>query len=83
MRCFQIRENTRIDNLMARDQFKDLQPGEVRTVSEKGWVYRSWIRIAVTLSLTGERVIVEPCLSVLNTFPMYQKRWAGVCVLSC
>ena len=32
-RCFRIKENTRIDDLLARDQFKDLQPGEVRAYS--------------------------------------------------
>ena len=27
-RCFRIKENTRIDDFLAKDQFKDLQPGE-------------------------------------------------------
>ena len=45
-RCFRIKENTRIDDLLARDQFKDLQPGEVRTVFEKAWVYGTWMRVA-------------------------------------
>ncbi|MGY2897149.1 hypothetical protein ACVWZX_005195 [Deinococcus sp. UYEF24] len=34
-RCFRIKENTRIDDLLAKDQFQNLQPGEVRSVFEK------------------------------------------------
>ena len=28
-RCFRIKGNTRIDNLLAKNQFEDLQPGEI------------------------------------------------------
>ena len=74
-RCFRIKENTRIDNFLAKDQFKDLQPGEVRAVFEKAWVYGTWMRVVVTLSPTGDRVIVASDLSVLDTLFTYQKRW--------
>ena len=81
-RCFRIKENTRIDDLLARDQFKDLQPGEVRTVFEKAWVYGTWMRVVVTLSPAGDRVIVASDLSVLDTLFTYQKRWGVECTFS-
>ncbi len=81
-RCFRIKENTRIDDLLARDQFKDLQPGEVRTVLEKAWVYGTWMRVVVTLSPAGDRVIVASDLSVLDTLFTYQKRWGVECTFS-
>ena len=81
-RCFRIKENTRIDDLLARDQFKDLQPGEVRTVFEKAWVYGTWMRVVVTLSPVGDRVIVASDLSVLDTLFTYQKRWGVECTFS-
>ena len=34
-RCLRIEENTRIDDLLAKEQFQNLQPGEVRTLCEK------------------------------------------------
>ena len=80
--CFQIKENTRIDDLLARDQFKDLQPSEVRTVFEKAWVYGTWMRVVVTLFPAGDRVIVASDLSVLDTLFTYQKRWGVECTFS-
>ena len=65
-----------------RDQFKDLQPGEVHTVLEKAWVYGTWMRVVVTLSPTGKRVTVASDLSVQNTLLAYQKRWGVECTFS-
>jgi len=81
-RCFRIKENTRIDDLLARDQFQDLQPGEVRSVFEKVWVYGTWMRVVVTLSPAGDRVIVASDLSVLDTLFTYKKRWGVECTFS-
>lgn len=81
-RCFRIKENTRIDDLLARDQFQDLQPGEVRSVFEKAWVYGTWMRVVVTLSPAGDRVIVASDLSVLDTLFTYKKRWGVECTFS-
>jgi len=53
-----IRENTRIDDELARDLFTTLQPGEVRTLFERTWVYGRWMHLVFTLSPAGERVIV-------------------------
>jgi len=57
-RCFRIKETTRIDDLLAKDQFLELQPGEVRSVFENAWVYGTWMRVVVTLSPAGDRGIV-------------------------
>jgi len=81
-RCFRIKENTRIDDLLAKDQFQDLQPGEVRSVFEKAWVYGTWMRVVITLSPTGDRVIVASDLSVLDTLFTYKKRWGVECTFS-
>jgi len=81
-RCFRIKENTRIDDLLARDQFQDLQPGEVRSVFEKAWVYGTWMRVVVTLSPAGDRVIVASDLSVLDTLSTYKNRWGVECTFS-
>jgi hypothetical protein len=81
-RCFRIKENTRIDDLLARDQFQDLQPGEVRSVFEKAWVYGTWMRVVVTLPPAGGRVIVASDLSVLDTLFTYKKRWGVECTFS-
>ena len=81
-RCFRIKENTRIDDLLAKDQFQDLQPGEVRAVFEKAWVYGTWMRVVVTLSPAGDRVIVASDLSVLDTLFTYKKRWGVECTFS-
>ena len=81
-RCFRIKENTRIDDLLAKDQFQDLQPGEVRAVFEKAWVYGTWMRVVVTLSPAGDRVIVASDLSVLDTLFTYKTRWGVECTFS-
>ncbi|WP_407571991.1 transposase [Deinococcus altitudinis] len=81
-RCFRIKENTRIDDELARDQFENLQPGEVRSVFEKAWVYGSLMQVVVTLSPVGERVIVASDLSVLDTLQTYQKHWGIECSFS-
>ena len=81
-RCFRIRENTRIDDLLAKEQFQDLQPGEVRSVFEKAWVYGTWMRVVVTLSPAGDRVIVASDLSVLDTLFTYKQRWGVECTFS-
>ena len=49
---------------------------------EKAWVYGTWIRVVVTLSPTGDRVIVASDLSVLDTLFTYQKRWGVECTFS-
>ena len=81
-RCFRIKENTRIDDLLAKEQFQDLQPGEVRSVFEKAWVYGTWMRVVVTLSPAGDRVIVASDLSVLDTLFTYKRRWGVECTFS-
>jgi len=81
-RCFRIKENTRIDDLLAKDQFADLQPGEVRAVFENAWVYGNWMRVVVTLSPAGDRVIVASDLSVMDTLLTYKKRWGVECTFS-
>jgi len=81
-RCFRIKETTRIDDLLAKDQFLELQPGEVRSVFENAWVYGTWMRVVVTLSPAGDRVIVASDLPVLDTLLTYQKRWGVECTFS-
>ena len=49
---------------------------------EKAWVYGTWMRVVVTLSPVGERVIVASDLSVLDTLFTYQKRWGVECTFS-
>ena len=49
---------------------------------EKAWVYGTWMRVVVTLSPAGDRVIVAPCLSVLDTLLTYQMRWGVECTFS-
>ncbi|UBV43947.1 IS4 family transposase [Deinococcus taeanensis] len=73
--CLRIRENTRIDDELVRDLFAGLQPGEIRTLFERTWVYGGWMHVVITLSPAGDRVIVAsdlPVLAVLNT---YRLRW--------
>jgi len=81
-RCFWIEENTRIDDLLAKEQFQDLQPGEVRPVFENAWVYGTWMRVVVTLSPAGDSVIVASDLSVLDTLFTYKRRWGVECTFS-
>ncbi|GGK42162.1 hypothetical protein GCM10008955_39930 [Deinococcus malanensis] len=74
--CLRIRENTRIDDDLARDLFTTLQPGEVRTLFERTWVYGSWMQVVMTLSPAGDRVIVASDLPVLDVLRTYRLRWA-------
>ena len=78
-RWFRIKENTCVDDLLARDPSMVLQPGEVRTVFEKAWVYGTWMRAVVTLSPAEDRVTVASDLSVLDTLFTYKKRWEVEC----
>ncbi len=68
------RENTRIEDDPARDLFTTLQPGEVRTLFERTWVYGGWMHVVVTLSPAGDRVIVASDLSVLDLLNTYRLR---------
>ncbi|ACO47510.1 IS4-like element ISDds3 family transposase [Deinococcus deserti] len=73
--CLRIRENTRIDDELARDLFAGLHPGEVRTLFERTWVYGGWMQVVITLSPAGDRVIVASDLPVLDVLRTYRKRW--------
>ncbi len=80
--CLRIKENTRIDDELARDQFADLQPGEVRSLFERAWVYGGWMQVVVTLSPVGDRVMVASDLPLLDVLQTYQKRWGIECSFS-
>lgn len=80
--CLRIRENTRIDDELARDLFTTLQPGEVRTLFERTWVYGGWMQVVVTLSPVGDRVIVASDLPVLDVLHTYRLRWGIECSFS-
>ncbi len=73
--CLRIRENTRIDDEVVRDLFTTLQPGEVRTLFERTWVYGGWMHVVITLSPAGDRVIVASDLPVLDVLKTYRLRW--------
>jgi len=73
--CLRIRENTGVDDERARDLFTTLQPGEVRTLFERSWVYGGWMHVVVTLSPAGDRVIVASDLPVLDVLRTYRLRW--------
>ncbi len=73
--CLRIRENTRIEDDLARDLFTTLQPGEVRTLFERTWVYGGWMHVVITLSPAGDRVIVASDLPVLDVLSTYRRRW--------
>lgn len=81
-RCIRIRENTALDDECARDHFEKLQPGEVRGVFDRVWVYGSWMQVVATLSPEGERVLVASDLSVWDTLVTYRRRWAIECTFS-
>jgi hypothetical protein len=81
-RCIRIKENTRMDELLVRDQFKNLQPTEVRGVMEKAWIYGSLMQVVATLSPQGERVIVASDLSLWDTLKVYRIRWGIECTFS-
>ncbi|MDR6221418.1 hypothetical protein J2Y00_005054 [Deinococcus soli (ex Cha et al. 2016)] len=51
--CIRIRENTRIEDELVRDLFTTLQPGQVRTLFERTWVYGGWMHVVITLSPVG------------------------------
>ncbi len=74
--CIRIRENTRIEDELVRDLFTTLQPGQVRTLFERTWVYGGWMHVVITLSPVGDRVIVASDLSVLDVLRTYRLRWA-------
>ncbi|WP_428194488.1 IS4 family transposase [Deinococcus saxicola] len=73
--CLRIRENTRVNDEVVRDLFSTLKPGEVRTLFERTWVYGGWMNVVITLSPTGDRVIVASDLSVLDVLTTYRLRW--------
>ncbi|MFC3602012.1 IS4 family transposase [Deinococcus soli (ex Cha et al. 2016)] len=73
--CIRIRENTRIEDELVRDLFTTLQPGQVRTLFERTWVYGGWMHVVITLSPAGDRVIVASDLPVLDVFNTYRLRW--------
>jgi len=74
--CIRIRENTRIEDELVRDLFTTLQPGQVRTLFERTWVYGGWMHVVITLSPAGDRVIVASDLPVLDVLRTYRLRWA-------
>jgi hypothetical protein len=74
--CVRIRENTRIEDEMARELFTTLQPGQVRTLFERTWVYGGWRHVVITLSPAGDRVIVASDLPVLDVLSTYRLRWS-------
>nr|WP_189059914.1 IS4 family transposase [Deinococcus daejeonensis] len=74
--CIRIRKNTRIEDELVRDLFTTLQPGQVRTLFERTWVYGGWMHVVITLSPTGDRVIVASDFSVLDVLRTYRLRWA-------
>ncbi|GGM59894.1 transposase [Deinococcus arenae] len=71
-----IRENTKIEDELVRDLFTTLQPGQVRTLFERTWVYGGWMHVVITLSPVGDRVIVASDLPVLDVLRTYRLRWA-------
>ena len=73
--CLRLRENTRIDEDLARDLFTTLQPGGVRTLFERTWVYGVWLHVVITLSPAGDRVIVASDVPVLDVLKTYRRRW--------
>ncbi|GGM18344.1 hypothetical protein GCM10010841_28060 [Deinococcus aerophilus] len=73
--CIRIRENTRIEDELVRNLFTTLQPGQVRTLFERTWVYGGWMHVVITLSPAGDRVIVASDLPVLDVLNTYRLRW--------
>jgi len=80
--CLRIRENTRLDDELARDQFTDLKPGEVRSLFERAWVYGGWMQVVITLSPPGDRVIVISDLPFWDVLQTYRRRWSIECSFS-
>lgn len=81
-RCIRIRESTMLDDQPARDYFQSLQPGEVRGVFERVWVYGSWMQVVATLAPQGERVLVASDLSLWDTLTTYRLRWGIECTFA-
>ncbi|UBV45486.1 IS4 family transposase (plasmid) [Deinococcus taeanensis] len=73
--CLRIRENTRTSDELVRDLFTTLQPGQVRTLFERTWVYGGWMHVVITLSPAGDRVIVASDVTVLDVLNTYRLRW--------
>lgn len=74
-RCIRIKETTRMDELLVRDNFRNLQPRQVRGLMEKACVYGSPMQVVATLSPEGERVIVASDLPIWETLSVYRWRW--------
>lgn len=74
--CIRIRENTRIEDDLVRNLFTTLQPGQVRTLFERTWVYGGWMHVVITLSPAGDRVVVASDLPVVDVLRTYRLRWA-------
>lgn len=73
--CLRIRENTRLGDEVVRDLCTTLQPGQVRTLFERTWVYGGWMHVVLTLSPAGDRVVVASDLPVLEVLRTYRLRW--------
>ena len=73
--CIRIRENTRLEDELVRDLFTTLQPGQVRTLFERTWVYGGWMQVVITLSPAGDRVIVASDLPIVDVLNTYRLRW--------
>ena len=73
--CVRIRENTRVEDELVRDLFTTRQPGQVRMLFERTWVYGGWTHVVITLSPAGDRVIVASDLPVLDVLNTYRLRW--------
>lgn len=81
-RCIRVKETTRMDELLLRDQFQNLRPGEVRGLMEKAWVHGSFMQVVATLSPQGERVIVASDLLLWEVLQTYRMRWGTLCTFS-
>ncbi|CAM4459888.1 IS4 family transposase [Deinococcus marmoris] len=81
-RCIRIKETTRMDELLVREQDKNLCPGQVRGLMEKAWVYGSLMQVVATLSPQGERVIVASDLPLYDVLQVYRMRWGIECTFS-
>ncbi len=62
--CLRIRETPALKMNSSAICFMDLKPGEVRTLFERTWVYGGWMHVVITLSPSGDRVIVASDLPV-------------------
>jgi len=71
-----------MDDERVSDHFHNLQPGEVRGMFERAWIYGSWMQVVATLSPQGERVVVASDLSLWDTLSTYRLRWGIECTFS-